>query len=151
MITYADVTRDISKIPDFVTEYQKELIDAKKEASIHGSVEKNLVALPGLTEHRFSQLQTIESVLNFLNIQQRAIKQKHYKKFLESYGRALSSRDAERYADAEQEVIDMDLLISEVALLRNQYLGIIKAFEQKSFMLGHVTRLRTAGLENIVI
>lgn len=151
MISYSDVTRDISRLPDFVSEYQTELEQAKKETSIHGNLEKNLAALPGVTEHRFGQLQNIESVLNFLNIQQRAIKQKYYKKYLESYGRALTSRDAERYADAEQEVIDMDLVIAEVALLRNQFLSIIKALESKNFMLGHITRLRAAGLEDISI
>lgn len=149
MITYIDVTRDLSKLPDFIAGYEKELEAARKEISVHGNIEKNLAALPGITEHRFNQLQNIESVLNFLNVQQRAIKHRHYKKYLESYGRALSTRDAERYADAEQEVIDMDLLIAEVALLRNHYLGIIKAIEQKSFMLGHITRLRAAGLEDI--
>lgn len=151
MISYSDVTRDFSKLPDFILEHLVELEQAKKETSIYGNLERNLAALPGITEHRFSQLQNIESVLNFLNIQQRAIKQKHYKKYLESYGRALTSRDAERYADAEQEVIDMDLVIAEVALLRNQYLSIIKALESKNFMLGHITRLRAAGLEDISI
>jgi hypothetical protein len=151
MITYLDVTRDVSRLPDFLSEYQTELEQAKKETSIHGNLERNLAALPGITEYRFGQLQNIESVLNFLNIQQRSIKQKYYKKYLESYGRALSSRDAERYADAEQEVIDMDLVIAEVALLRNQYLSVIKALESKNFMLGHITRLRAAGLESISI
>jgi hypothetical protein len=70
---------------------------------------------------------------------------------LEHYGRALSSRDAEKYSEAEQESIDMELIINEVSLLRNQYLGIIKALEQKSFMLGHVVRLRVVGLEDITI
>lgn len=151
MITYADVTRNIALLPDFVAQYQVELEAAKKETSIHGNIERNLAALPGITEHRFGQLQNLESVLNYLNIQQRTIKQKYYKKYLETYGRALSSRDAERYADAEQEVVDMDLVIAEVALVRNHYLGIIKALESKNFMLGHISRLRAAGLEDIVI
>jgi len=151
MISYSDVVKNITILPDFIDEYQAELNAAKKETSVKGIIEQNISALPGITEHRFNQLQTIESVLNYCNIQHKIIKQKHYKKYLEHYGRALSSRDAEKYSEAEQESIDMELIINEVSLLRNQYLGIIKALEQKSFMLGHVVRLRVVGLEDITI
>ena len=116
---------------------------------IYGNVEKTIAALPGITEHRFGQLQTIEAVLNYLNIQLRQIRRKHFQKYLEGYARALTSRDAEKYVDGEQEVIDFEVLINEIALLRNKYLGILKGLESKNFMLGHVVRLRTAGMEDI--
>ena len=107
--------------------------------------------MPGITEHRFNQLQEIEAVLNYLNIRLRKIRQTHYKKYLEAYARALSSRDAEKYVDGEDEVIDMETIINEVALLRNKWLGVMKGIESKNFMLGHVVRLRTAGMEDIVV
>jgi uncharacterized protein YfdQ (DUF2303 family) len=114
-------------------------------------VEKNLAALPGHTEHRFNQLQEIEAILNHLNIQLRQIRRKHFQKYLEHYARALTSRDAEKYVDGEQEVIDYETIINEVALLRNRWLGIMKAMESKNFMLGHIVRLRAAGMEDIVL
>jgi hypothetical protein len=112
-------------------------------------VERNITALPGMTEHRFNQLQEIEAVLNFLNIQLRKIRRRHFQKYLEGYARALTSRDAEKYVDGEDEVIDFETIINEVALLRNRFLGIMKAMESKNFMLGHVVRLRAAGMEDI--
>jgi hypothetical protein len=63
----------------------------------------------------------------------------------------LTSRDAEKYAEAEDEVVDMETIINEVALLRNRWLGVMKGIESKNFMLGHVVRLRTAGMEDIVV
>ena len=129
--------------------FRNELEAAKKEVSVYGYVEKNLADLPGLTEHRFNQLQEIEAVLNFLNIQLRKIRRKHFQKYLEAYQRALTSRDAEKYVDGEDEVIEYETLINDVALLRNQWLGILKAFESKNFMLGHIVRLRAAGMEDI--
>ena len=75
----------------------------------------------------------------------------HFQKYLEGYARALTSRDAEKYVDGESEVIDFETLINEIALLRNQYLGIMKGLESKNFMLGHVVRLRTAGMEDVSI
>ncbi len=104
-----------------------------------------------ITEHRFNQLQEIEAVLNYLNIQLRKIRKKHFQKYLENYNRALTSRDAEKYVDGEDEVIDYETIINEVALVRNKWLGLLKGIESKNFMLGHVTRLRTAGMEDVVI
>jgi hypothetical protein len=138
-------------IPDFISYYETEMVSAKRDASIYGNVEKNLTGLPGVTEHRFNQLQEIEAVLNFLNIQLKKIRRKHFQKYLEGYNRALTSRDAEKYTDGEDEVIEFEVLINEVALLRNKWLGIMKALESKNFMLGHVVRLRTAGMEDIVV
>ena len=138
-------------IPDFITHYEAELISAKQEVKIYGNVEKNIAAIPGVTEHRFNQLQEIEAVLNYLNIQLRKIRRKHFQKYLEAYNRALTSRDAEKYAEGEDEVIDMEVLINEVALLRNRWLGIMKGLEAKQWQMGHIVRLRTSGMEDITI
>lgn len=146
---YSRVTADFSAIPDFIAHYERELEDARRDCRVGGLIEKNITQLPGITEHRFNQLQEIEAVLNYLNIQLRKIRRKHFQKYLEGYARALTSRDAEKYVDGEDEVIDFETLINEVALLRNKYLGIMKAMESKNFMLGHVVRLRAAGMEDI--
>jgi len=148
---YNKVVDNIANLPDCIMHFRNELEAAKKEVSVYGYVEKNLADLPGLTEHRFNQLQEIEAVLNFLNIQLRKIRRKHFQKYLEAYQRALTSRDAEKYVDGEDEVIEYETLINDVALLRNQWLGILKAFESKNFMLGHIVRLRAAGMEDIQI
>jgi hypothetical protein len=139
----------LGKLPDFISYYEDELVQAKIECSIRGKLERNVADLPGITERRFNQLQEIEAVLNYMNIQLRKIRRKHFQKYLESYPRALSSRDAEKYVDGEDEVIDYETLINEVALIRNKWLGLIKGLESKNFMLGHVARLRTAGMEDV--
>jgi hypothetical protein len=148
---YSKVVADLGNIPDFIAYFENELEDAKRDVRIGGLVEKNITALPGITEHRFNQLQEIEAILNHLNIQLRKIRRKHFQKYLEGYARALTSRDAEKYVDGEDEVIDFETIINEVALLRNRWLGIMKAMESKNFMLGHVVRLRAAGMEDIQV
>jgi uncharacterized protein YfdQ (DUF2303 family) len=146
---YSQVVDDLGKIPDFIEYYEKELNSARTEVRLGGIVERNIKELPGITEHRFNQLQEIEAVLNFLNIQLRKIRRKHFQKYLEGYARALTSRDAEKYVDGEDEVIDFETIINEVALLRNKYLGILKGLDSKQWMSGHIVKLRTAGMEDI--
>lgn len=151
MTWYNKVTDNISYLPDFIDHYNRELESAKYECGIKGIIERNISALPGITEHRFNQLQEIEAVLNYMNIQLRKIRRKHFQKYLENYQRALTSRDAEKYVDGEDEVIDYETLINEVALLRNKWLGIMKGLDTKQWQLGHIVRLRTAGMEDVSI
>jgi uncharacterized protein YfdQ (DUF2303 family) len=148
---YNKVVSDLGNVPDFIAHYENELQSAKSECHIGGVVERNIKELPGVTEHRFNQLQEIEAVLNYLNIQLRKIRRKHFQKYLEAYARALTSRDAEKYVDGEDEVVDFETIINEVALLRNKWLGIMKGLETKQWQMGHIVRLRAAGMEDITI
>jgi hypothetical protein len=148
---YSRIVSDLGAIPDFIAHYESDLIAAKADVRLSGVVEKNITALPGITEHRFNQLQEIEAVLNYLNIQLRKIRRRHFQKYLEAYARVLTSRDAEKYVDGEDEVIDFETIINEVALLRNKWLGIMKGLDSKQWMAGHVVRLRTAGMEDVTI
>jgi len=148
---YNKVVEDLGNIPMFINYYENELQEAKYDCTVKGNLEKNIASLPGLTEHRFNQLQEIEAVLNYLNIQLRKIRRRHFQKYLENYARALTSRDAEKYVDGEDEVIDFETIINEVALVRNKWLGVLKGLESKNFMLGHVTRLRSAGMEDVTL
>jgi hypothetical protein len=148
---YSRVTANIAEITNFIMYYEQQLNEAKFDVTIKGHVEKNIAALPGITEHRFNQLQEIEAVLNYLNIQIRVIRRKHFQKFLEHYARALSSRDAEKYVDGEQEVVDYETIINEVALLRNRWLGIMKGIDSKQWQLSNLVKLKTAGMEDFAL
>ena len=81
---YGKILGDLKFIPDFIAHYENELEIAKRECRIGGFVETNIKELPGITEHRFNQLQEIEAVLNYLNIQLRKIRRKHFQKYLEA-------------------------------------------------------------------
>ena len=148
---YSRVVKDLNELPKFISFYEKELESAKADVTVSGVVERNLKDMPGITEHRFNQLQEIEAVLNYLNIQLRKIRRKHFQKYLEGYARALSSRDAEKYVDGEDEVIDFETIINEVSLVRNKWLGVHKGLDNKQWMLGHIVKIRTAGMEDVAL
>jgi len=148
---YAKVSKDISHLPACIDFYYDELDSAKREVKIYGNIEKASAALPGIVEQRFNQLQELEAVLEYLNIELRRIRSKSFRKYLENYQRALSSRDVEKYVDGEADVVDMEKIINEFALLRNQWLGIIKAIDQKQWQITNIVKLRAAGLEDVSI
>jgi len=151
MTWYSQVSRDISKIPDCIAYFYAELEQAKKEVKIFGNLEKASAAMPGVVEHRFNQLQEIEGILEYLNIEKRQLRSHTFKKYLENYQRALSSRDVEKYVDGEKDVVDMEKVVLEFALLRNKWLGIVKGLDQKQWQITNIVKLRVAGMEDATI
>lgn len=145
---YAKVSKDIGNIPDAIAYYEQELLEAKKEVKITGVVERAAAAMPGIVEHRFNQLQEIEAILEYLNIELRRLRSSFFRKYLENYQRALSSRDCEKFVDGEADVIDFEKIINEFALLRNKWLGIIKGLDIKQWQVSNVIKLRVAGMED---
>lgn len=152
MSWYYKVTSNLDLIPEFIEYYETELIQARYELSLKGkSIEKHAGELPGLVEYRFSQLQEIEAILEFLNISLRKQRSAQFKKFTENYNKTLSSSDVVKYIDGVDEIVDATMLVNEVALLRNKYLGITKGQETKNFMIAHISRLKVAGLDDATV
>ena len=145
---FTDVSQDISRVPDAIVYYEQELLNARKDCKIYGVIEKSLATLPGIVEHRFSQLQEIEAILEFLNIEHRKLKSFHFRKYLENYNRALTARECEKFTDGEPDVVGFEQIVNEFALLRNKWLGITKALDQKAYALNNITKLRVVGIED---
>ena len=145
---YSDIAKDINNIPKAIQYFEDELIEAKSQIRIKGNVEKAAAEMPGIVEQRFNQLQELEAILEYLNIELRRVRSSFFKKYLENYARALSSRDVEKYVDGEADVVDYEKIINEFALMRNKWLGVTKALDQKQWQLTNIVKLRVAGMED---
>lgn len=147
---YYKVTNDLSQIPACIEYFDKELDEARKVLGLKGiSLERHAAQLPGHTEQRYTQLQEIEAILEYLNLQYKKARSKSFVKYTTAHNKTLSSRDAEKYVDGDVDVVNMALLVNEIALVRNKYLSLHKGLDSKNWMIGHITRLRCAGLEDI--
>ncbi len=145
---YSDIGKDISNIPKAIQYFEDELVEAKGQIRIKGNVERAAAEMPGIVEQRFNQLQELEAILEYLNIELRRLRSSFFKKYLENYARALSSRDVEKYVDGEADVVDYEKIINEFALMRNKWLGVTKALDQKQWQLTNIVKLRVAGMED---
>ena len=148
---YSKVSRDIGEIPNAISYFEDELATARLEVKLKGNIERAAAEMPGIVEHRFNQLQEIEAILEYLNIELRRLRSSFFKKYLENYQRALSSRDVEKYVDGEADVVDYEKVINEFALVRNKWLGVLKALDQKQWQITNVVKLRVAGMEDATL
>tara|TARA_Y100000385_G_scaffold250894_1_gene273290 strand:+ start:545 stop:1003 length:459 start_codon:yes stop_codon:yes gene_type:complete len=146
---FGKIRQDLANIIPAIDYFELQLQEAKLECGLKGNVERHSRDMPGIVEYRFNQLQEIEAILEYLNIEMNKKKTSHYRKYLEGYNKALSSRDAEKYAEGEQEVIDQRHIINEFSLVRNKFMGLVKALDAKQFQINNIVKLRAAGLEDI--
>lgn len=150
---YNKVVKDLSELPDCIVHFEGELNTSKiEDLTLKGKrLERFSAEIPGIVERRYNQLQEIEAILEFLNIELRRIKTGVFRKYMEHHDRALSSRDADKYAEGDKDVVDMAILINEFALLRNKWIGLHKGIEAKNFQLNNIVKLRAAGLDDATI
>lgn len=149
---YYKVVDNLENIVPCIEYFTKELDAAKVQLSLKGkSIERHSSELPGIFEERFAQLQEVEAILEYLNIKLSKKRSDVFKKFLEHYQRALTSRDCEKYVDGDDEVVDMTLLVNEFSLVRNRYLALIKGLDSKGWQISHLTKLKAAGMEDYKI
>lgn len=148
---YPKVSADISQLPQAIIYYEQELLNAKTECIIQGNIEKIAAAMPGTVEYRYNQLQEIEAILELLNIELRKLKSFYFRKYLESYQKILTQKECDKYVDGEVEVANFEMVVNDFALIRNKWLGITKALEQKQWQLSNIVRLRVAGMEDASI
>jgi hypothetical protein len=148
---YSEISRDISNIPHAIQYFEDELEKARLEVKIKGSIERAAAEMPGIVEHRFNQLQELEAILEYLNIELRRLRSSFFRQYLENYQRALSSRDVDKYVDGEADVVDYEKVINEFALMRNKWLGVLKAMDQKQWQITNIVKLRVAGMEDATL
>jgi hypothetical protein len=148
---YSSIKKDLTVLPDAISYYESELIHAKSEIKILGNIEKQSASMPGIVEHRYSQLQEIEAILEFLNIELRKLKSQTFRKYLENYNRALSSREVDKFVEGEEDVVEFEKIINEFALIRNKWLGITKSLEVKQWQLTNIIKLRISGMEDATL
>jgi len=148
---YRTIVNDLSQLPTALEFYTTEVCQALIETKITGSLERNAQELGGIMSYRFDQLQELEAILKYLNIQYDSLRSGQYKKYSEHYNKDLSDRAIEKYIDGVTDITEMQIMINEVAFVRNKYLAIIKGLDIKQYQMSNIVRLRCAGLEDIML
>lgn len=150
---YNKIVNDISLLPDCIDYFNRELVSSRNtDLKIRGQeITKVATVLPGTVEYRYNQLQEIEAILEYLNIELKKQRSVTFRKYLENYQRALSSRDVEKYVDGDSEVVTMALLVNEFALVRNQWIGLTKALDIIHWQINNIVKLRAVGLDDATL
>lgn len=148
---YHKVSKDINNLPKALDYFEKELINAKKDCELIGSLERSTTMLPGIVEQRFSQYQELDAILELLKIQFNKIKGKHIQNYHLTNNKAYAATTIDKILLSEDDVTDFLVMINEVTLLKNKWAGISKALETKQWQITNLIKWKSLGLDDIML
>ncbi|KKL95332.1 hypothetical protein LCGC14_1855600, partial [marine sediment metagenome] len=63
----------------------------------------------------------------------------------------LIARDIEKYIDGEDDVVAWSQATNSLMLIRDQFIGVTTSLDQKGWQVGHIVKLRIAGIDDSTI
>ena len=141
----------LAELPAFFAQWEEEINNAEPLFDIEGErLEKLARDIP---HHQFfyaKRAQEARAVVKWLEIQKTRKESRHVKNYNNS-PRALGAREQALYVQGEKDVVELNQLIVEVALKQQQFDEIVEAVKQMAWMLGHITKLRVAEMQDVII
>ena len=139
------------QLPDIFAKAEAEILKAEPLFDIEGERLEVLARMLPKHQAYYNELaQEMKHLVKWLEnykAKQEAILLKNYSRGQ----RALSATDQRILLAGEKDTVETNQLIIEASMMQGKLDGIVEAFKQMGWMIGHVTKLRVASLEDIVL
>lgn len=141
----------LEQIIELLPRYEQLIVEAEPIFKLEGRrLEEIMRTLPHYQsryDQSYKEMKALEAWLD--NIKEKTVS-KYWKKYLEGYPRALSTRDIQAYISGEKEIVELNQIAIEITLMKNKLESIVEALGQMGFMLGHVTKLRISEMQDAI-
>lgn len=152
LLTLDNTSNDYSRIIDILPRYEKLIEEAKPIFAIEGKrLEEVMRTIPHHQSRYEQAYHDMKALEEWLTTVRDRITSKLWKKYNEHYSRALSTKDIQSYIAGEKEMLELNQVVTEVSLLKNNLYAIADAIKQMGWMMGHVTKLRVAELQDVIL
>lgn len=141
----------LEQLIELLPRYEQKILDAEPIFKLDGRrLEEIIRSLPHYQSNYDQSLQEIKAVDAWLETLKEKVTAKLWRKYLEGYPRALSTRDIQAYIAGEKDIVELNQIAIEVTLLKNKFEAIVEALKQMGWMMGHVTKLRVSEMQDAI-
>ena len=142
----------LEEIIPLLPKYEEKIAAAEKIFQLEGrrleEIARTLPFHQSSYDASYHEMKSLEEWVN--NIKEKKVG-RLWKKYNEAYSRQLTTRDIQAYIAAEKEIVEMNQIIIEITLLKNHLNSIVEALKQMGWMVGHVTKLRVAEMQDAIL
>lgn len=132
--------------------YEKLIADAEPIFDLEGrKLEEVIRTLPNFQsryDRAYNEMKALDSWIEGVKEKRTA---RLWKKYIEGYPKALSTRDVQAYIAGEKDIVEVNQVGIEITLLKSHLLSIVEAIKQLSWMASHMTKLRVAELQETIL
>lgn len=140
--------------PELIQQFQEWSLEIEKAAPIFDIQGERLEKIArDLPHHQFyyaNLSQQAKALVKWLEINKAKIEARYLKNYANA-NRALGAREQAQYLQGEKDVVEQNQLITEANLRAQQLDEIVEALKQMGWMVGNITKLRVAELQETII
>jgi len=137
------------QLPALFENYEKHIKKAEPLFELEGKrLEEIARELPKEQKRYALRMHEMKQVVKWLE-NYRAKLESRFTKNAHNNQRALGAREATTIINGEKDIVELNQLIIEATLLQNQLAEIVEAFKQMGWMVGNITKLRVAELQEV--
>lgn len=143
---------ELDKIIPLMDKFEARVKAAEPIFNLDGrKLEEVLRTLPYHQASYDQTLQEVKAVEEWLLTMKEKRIAKVWKKYNEGYSRQLTTRDIQAYIGGEKDIIEINQILVEIVLIKNNLSAIVDAIKQMGWMCGHITKLRIAELDEVIL
>jgi hypothetical protein len=143
---------ELEKIVPLLPKYEIMVENAKPIFELEGrrleEIARTLPKYQSSYDQAYQEMKALEDWVNNIKEKKTA---KLWKKYNEGYQKALSARDIQAYIAGEKDIVETNQIIIEVLLIKNQLNAIVEALKNLGWMVGHITKIRVAELQETIL
>jgi uncharacterized protein YukE len=143
---------ELEKIVPLLPKYEIMVENAKPIFELEGrrleEIARTLPKYQSSYDQAHQEMKALEDWVNNIKEKKTA---KLWKKYNEGYQKALSARDIQAYIAGEKDIVETNQIIIEVLLIKNQLNAIVEALKNLGWMVGHITKIRVAELQETIL
>ena len=142
----------LMEIIELLPRYEAKINAAEPIFELEGrKLEEIMRTLPHYQSSYDQSLNELKGLVEWLENMKAKKVGRLWKKYTEGYSRALTAKDVQAYIGNEKEIIEINQIIIEVVMLRNNLESIVEALGQMGWMVGHITKLRISEMQDAIL
>lgn len=143
--------KDMALVLDAVAYFEREYHEGRAILQVKGQkIEVKLTRIASEIEYHYSRFQELEMILAHMDKMVEAEVVTQTQDYMDHYNRKIAEQTARKYAEVHEEVLVLDAVRKQVAMVRNDYMALFKGLETLSFKLKDIVELRKAMLDDAV-
>lgn len=140
-----------SQLLVFFERWEREIEDAAPIFKLDGELLERVARdVPHNQVFYAQRAQEVRALVKWLEIMKAQKEARHIKNYNNS-PRALAAREQAAYIQGEKDIVEMNQLIVNTALIQQNFEEIVEAVKQTGWMVGHITKLRVSEMQDAVI
>lgn len=142
----------LEQIVPLLPKYEEAVVSAEAIFKLEGKrleeVARTLPHYQSSYDRQYQELKALEEWVNNIKDKKMA---RLWKKYTEGYARQLTARDIQAYVAGEKEIVELNQIIIEISLIKNNLSSIVEALKQMGWMISHMTKLRISEMQDAIL